>query len=47
MQLFQNFPYPEQLGLDFNNSSPQPVIWQWNDLPQVREVVLELAVFNS
>jgi len=48
MQPSQNFPCPKQLGLDFDNSSPKPVIWQWNDLsPQVREVILELAVFNS
>ncbi|EDN65188.1 hypothetical protein BGP_6393 [Beggiatoa sp. PS] len=48
MKLFQNFPGNEQLTLDFENSSPQPVIWQWNELsPHVREVILELAVFNS
>jgi len=48
MQLSQNFPCPKQLALNFDNSSPKPVIWQWNDLsPQVREVVLELAVFNA
>ncbi|MDM8558973.1 hypothetical protein [Candidatus Parabeggiatoa sp. HSG14] len=47
MQLSQNFPCPKQLGLDFDKSSPKPIIWQWNDLSsQVREVILELAVFN-
>ena len=48
MQPSQNFPGNEQLTLDFDNSSPQPVIWQWNELsPHLRAVILELAVFNS
>ncbi len=48
MQPSPNFPYPKQLGLNFDNSVPKPVIWQWNELsPHTREVILELAVFNS
>jgi hypothetical protein len=48
MRLFQNFPGPEQLNLDFENLSPQPVIWQWNELsPHVRAVILEWATCTN
>lgn len=30
------------------NSTPKPVIWQWNELsPHVRAIILELAIFSS
>jgi len=50
MKPAQNFPCPEQLGLNFNPIAPQtdPVIWQWHQLPpQLRNVIVEWAGFNS
>ncbi|MDM8559396.1 hypothetical protein [Candidatus Parabeggiatoa sp. HSG14] len=48
MQPSLNFPCPEQLDLSFDNLSPQPVIWQWNELsPHVREVILEMSGFST
>jgi len=48
MQPSQNFPGNEQLTLDFDNSSPQPVIWQWDELsPHLRAVILEWATCTN
>ena len=44
----QNFSCPKPLDFDFENSSTQPVIWQWNELSShVREVILEMANFST
>ncbi|MDM8559402.1 hypothetical protein [Candidatus Parabeggiatoa sp. HSG14] len=48
MQPSQNFHCLKQLGLSFDNSSPQAMIWQWNELsPHVREVILEMSGFST
>jgi len=50
MKSAQNFPCPEQLGLNFNPIAPQtdPVIWQWHQLsPQLRAVIVEWSGLNS